>query len=85
MRVLDKPEPAYTEVARQHGVGGTVTLRCVFMADGTVKHFLVVAGLPDGLTEQAIQAARDIKFIPATKDGKPVSMWMELQYNFRVF
>jgi len=85
VRVLAKPEPAYTELARQHGVSGTIVLRCVFMADGTVKHLFVVSGLPDGLTEQAIEAARRIKFIPATKDGKPVSMWMELQYNFNTY
>jgi len=85
VRVLAKPEPAYSELARQHAVSGTVILRCVFMADGTVKHLFVISGLPDGLTEQAIEAARHIKFIPATKDGKPVSMWMELQYNFSFY
>jgi TonB family protein len=81
-RVLKKQEPIYTASARQHQVNGTVVLRAVFAADGQVKHIFVVRGLPDGLTEQAIAAARAIKFIPATRDGKAVSMWMELQYNF---
>jgi TonB family protein len=57
-------------------------LRCIFAADGRVRNIKVIKGLPNGLTERAIEAARLIKFIPATKDGKPVSMWMQLEYNF---
>ena len=85
VRVLSKPNPEYTERARQNQVSGTVILRCVFAADGTVKHFLVVRGLPDGLTETCIRAARKIRFVPATLNGRSVSMWMELQYNFNVY
>jgi TonB family protein len=82
--VKKKPEPSYTKEARAHGVEGTVVLRCVFTSTGQVTNIHVVAGLPDGLTESAIEAAKKIKFIPATKDGHPVSMWMELQYNFHL-
>ena len=83
-RVLSKPEPAYTSVARQNGVRGTVILRAVFAADGTVKYLIVVRGLPDGLTEVCIEAAKRIKFVPATVDGRPVAMWMQLEYNFMI-
>jgi TonB family protein len=81
-RVLSKPEPSYTNDARALGVTGTVVLRCIFAADGSVRHFLIVRGLPAGLTEQSISAARRIKFVPATKDGRPVSMYIQLEYNF---
>jgi TonB family protein len=84
-RVLAKPEPTYTDQARRNQVTGTVVLRCVFAADGIVKHMLVLVGLPDGLTENAIRAARKIKFVPATINGQPVSMIMELQYNFNLY
>jgi TonB family protein len=84
-RLLAKPEPIYTERARSEQVEGTIVLRCVFASDGTVKHILVIEALPAGLTEQAIAAAKQIKFIPATRDGKPVSMWMQLEYNFNLF
>ncbi len=84
-RVLKKQEPSYTDLARQNQVTGTVILRAVFTADGQVKHIIVVRGLPNGLTEQAIAAARTIKFVPATRDGKAVSMWMELEYNFNLY
>lgn len=84
-RVLTKPEPQYTDDARANQVTGTVILRCIFAADGTVKHFLIVRGLPFGLTEQSLRAARRIKFVPATKDGRPVSIFIQLEYNFSVF
>jgi TonB family protein len=85
VRVTKKPEPKYTKLARKHDVEGTVVLRCVFSSTGEVKNIHVVSGLPDGLTERAIEAAQKIKFTPAIKDGRPVSMWMELQYNFNLY
>ncbi|HZI59095.1 MAG TPA: TonB family protein [Pyrinomonadaceae bacterium] len=85
VKLISKPEPAYTQVARNQQVTGTVVLRCVFASDGTVKHILVVQALPSGLTEQSIAAAKKIKFIPATLDGKPVSMWMQLEYNYNLY
>lgn len=84
-RVLSKPEPAYTDAARAHQVRGTVILRAVFASDGAVKHLIVVRGLPDGLTEVSIAAAKRIKFVPATVNGRPVSMWMQLEYNFSLY
>jgi TonB family protein len=84
-RVLEKPEPTYTEAARKNQITGTVTLRAVFSSSGQVTNIHAVSGLPDGLTERAIAAAKSIRFVPATKDGHPVSMWMELQYNFNLY
>jgi len=84
-RVLSKPEPSYTEAARRAGVQGTTILRAVFSSDGEVKSIRVVQALPFGLTTAAIQAARRIKFTPATKDDKPVSMYMQLEYNFNLY
>ena len=84
-RVLSKPEPTYTEAARKNQITGTVVLRAVFSSGGTVTNIHAVSGLPDGLTERAIAAAKSIRFVPATKDGRPVSMWMELQYNFNLY
>jgi TonB family protein len=84
-RLVSKPEPSYTEKARMKEVTGTVVLKVVFSAQGTVTNIRTVTGLPHGLTERAIAAARKIKFIPATKDGRYVSMWMQLEYNFNLY
>jgi protein TonB len=42
----------------------------------------VVKGLPYGLTEKAIAAARQIKFTPAIKDGRPVSVFQTIEFKF---
>jgi TonB family protein len=84
-RVLDKPEPQYTESARKNQITGTVVLRAVFSSSGSVTNISTIRGLPDGLTERAIAAAKQIRFVPAQKDGHPVSMWMQLEYNFNLY
>src|SRR5229473_2757097 len=84
-RVLEKPEPQYTENARKNQITGTVVIRAVFSASGQVTNISAISKLPDGLTEKAIAAARQIRFIPATKDGRPVSMYMQLEYNFNLY
>lgn len=84
-RILSKPEPQYTEDARKNQVTGTVVLRAVFSSSGQVTQIRAVSGLPYGLTERAIAAARNIKFTPATKDGHNVSMWFQLEYNFNLY
>jgi TonB family protein len=84
-RLISKPEPSYTDEAKKHGLVGTVVLKAIFAASGKVTNIRVVHGLPDGLTERAIAAARQIRFVPATKEGKFVSMWMQLEYNFNLY
>jgi protein TonB len=84
-RLISKPEPQYTEDARKNQITGTVVLKVVFASNGSVTNIRTVSGLPYGLTERAIAAARQIKFTPATKDGHQVSMWMQLEYNFNLY
>jgi TonB family protein len=85
VRIISKPAPSYTEQARKNQVQGIVTLRVVFSATGSVTNISVVRGLPDGLSERAISAARAIEFTPATKDGRAVSVSMLLEYNFNLY
>ena len=84
-RLAMKPEPSYTEDARLNTIAGTVVLKCIFASNGSVMNIVTVSGLPFGLTERAIDAAKKIKFIPAMKNGKYVSMWMQLEYNFNLY
>ena len=84
-RVLSKPEPQYTEDARRNQVTGTVVLRVVFASSGEVMQIRAVRTLPFGLTERAIAAARQIRFVPAKRDGRAVSVSMQLEYNFNLY
>lgn len=84
-RIVSKPEPQYTEDARQKGEAGAVVLRAVFAADGKVRAIRIIKGLPNGLTMAAVKAARAIKFIPATLNGVPVSQYIQMEYYFSVY
>jgi TonB family protein len=80
-----KPEPGFTEEARKNNVTGVVRLRAILSASGSVTGITTVKGLPDGLTEKAIAAARQIRFTPAEKDGRAVSQYVVLEYNFNIY
>ena len=84
-RLLTKPEPQYTDEARKNQIIGTVRLRVIFSSTGEVVQIRALDTLPFGLTERAIAAARQIKFIPAMKGGQPVSVFMQLEYNFHLY
>lgn len=84
-RVISKPEPQYTEEARRTQITGTVILRVVFSRTGQVTNIRPVQSLLGGLTEKAIAAARQIRFVPATRNGQAVSMYMQLEYNFNLY
>jgi len=84
-RLLAKPEPQYTEEARRNQISGTVMLRAVFASSGEVVQIRALNTLPFGLTERAIAAARQIRFVPAMKNGHSVSVYMQLEYNFNLY
>ena len=66
------------------GVAGGVAGGLGNGADAKLSDIRVERGLPDGLTEQAIEAAQTIRFLPALKDGVPVSVRGKLEYQFRL-
>ena len=83
--VLTKPEPSYTESARQAKTKGAVVLKAVFAANGGITDVQVVSGLPFGLTEQALTAVKQIRFVPGIKNGNYVSTTLQLEYNFNLY
>ncbi len=84
-RLIAKPKATYTDPARQNSVQGNVTLRVQLLASGQVGSITPVSRLPYGLTEQAIAAARQIKFEPAKRDGVAVTTTVTFQYSFTIY
>ena len=70
--ILFKPKPAYTEEGRKQGIDGEVRLEVLFSAAGRVHVIRVLQGLGYGLDEQAVKAAEQIRFKPASHAGQPV-------------
>ena len=84
-RILEKPRASYTDRARSSNVQGTVRVAVLLGANGKVEHILLLKRLGHGLDEQAIAAARKIKFEPKQKDGKPVSTVVIIEYGFTIY
>jgi TonB family protein len=80
-----KPLPRYTEAGRKSRTAGTVTLRVTFGAGGKVEKIVSVSGLPNGLTEEAVKVARQIRFLPQEADSKPVTVVKTIQYAFTIY
>ncbi len=70
--ILSVPRPVYTAEGRTNRIQGVVLLQVIFTATGQVKVERVVKGLGYGLDQAAEDAARQIQFHPATRDGEPV-------------
>jgi TonB family protein len=79
------PEPNYTDEARQAHVQGTIILGVIIRTDGTGKVEKVVRGLGYGLDEKAIEDFEKWRFEPATKDGKPVAVQLQVTINYRLY
>ena len=81
---LNQPRPSYTEEARKGGVEGVVRMLVLIDEQGYVKMIRVPRGLPKGLTYQAVDSARQLRFKPATMDGKPIVSATRLEIEFRL-
>jgi len=85
VKILNKPKASYTEKARQSLVSGKIRIAVLLGASGKVEQILLLKRLGFGLDEEAMRAANQIRFEPATKDGKPVSKVVIFEYGFDIY
>ena len=85
LKILAKPKALFTDTARTNQTQGTVRLKVTLLASGAVGSITPLNRLPDGLTEQAIAAARQIRFEPAKVNGVAVSKTVTIEYNFSLY
>ncbi len=52
--------------------------------NGDPKHIRVVRGVGMGLDEEAVDAVRQYKFAPATRNGQPVSVGLYVDVGFQM-
>jgi TonB family protein len=72
VEIISKPNPVYTQEARQLKLEGEVLLEVLFAANAQVHVNRVVRGLGHGLDEAAVTAASQMRFKPAQRMGSPV-------------
>jgi TonB family protein len=82
--VATRVEPAYPDDYRRARVSGLVILEAAISETGTVEAVGVLKSLAPGLDMAAVNAVRQWKFKPATRDGKPVPVLFNLTINFKL-
>ena len=82
--ILGRPNPLYSAEGRSLRVEGEVVLEVVFLASGQVQITRVLKGLGHGLDEAAIQAAKQIRFTPAVRDGQAYDTPARVKIDFRL-
>ena len=82
--VTFKPNPVYTNEAKQLRIQGEVLLEVVFESSGKLRVLRVIHGLGHGLDEAAVRAAEQIRFKPALRDGQPADSTAVLHIVFQL-
>jgi TonB family protein len=77
-------EPQFSPQARQQKKEGVVTVRVVVAHDGTVQSACVDRALGYGLDEEAVNAIRSWKFIPATFNSQPMATLLLIEVDFHL-
>ena len=80
---LNRVKPDYTDEANRADITATVEALAVFRANGEIGEIEITRWAGFGLDEAAERAIRQLKFRPATRDGRPVSVRASVRYNFR--
>jgi protein TonB len=83
--VVKSVNAAYTPEARAAKIEGSVKVAAVVLKDGTVGGDVKVVQSLDtkyGLDDQAVKAAKQWGFKPATQDGEPTSASVTIELTF---
>lgn len=84
VQITFKPNPTYTEEARNLKLEGEVLLEVMFGADGQLHVNRVVRGLGHGLDEAATVAANKMRFKAALRNGVPVDSTAVVHVMFQL-
>ena len=82
--VLFKVEPEFSEDARKAKLQGVVMLSGEVDTNGRLRNIRVTRALGLGLDEKAIEAVKQWRFRPGTRDGKPVVAPAAIEVNFHL-
>ena len=83
--IISMPDPVYHNSGEKLlDLTGAVKISVVLSASGRVTDAQVLEGLSKNQNFASLKAARRITFMPATKDGRPVSQSYVAAYRFQV-
>lgn len=80
--VLQVPQSGFNFAAANSGAKGIVRLYVTYSKEGRIDKISLVSGLPGGLNRLAFFSILRTKFLPAEKDGKPVTIERVINYDY---
>jgi protein TonB len=84
-RPIFDPDPEYSDAARRAKYQGSVLLWLVVAPNGRPRNIRVQRSLGMGLNEKAMNAVSQWRFQPATLNGQPVAVQINVEVSFRLY
>lgn len=81
-QIVRSPAPEYNDDARREGIGGISILALTVDTGGVPRQISIVRPLGFGLDENAVKAVSQYRFTPATENGTPITVRINVQVNF---
>jgi TonB family protein len=79
------PEPKFSDIARYEKFQGTLLVDLIVGTDGAAHQIRLVRPLGLGLDETALSMIQTWRFEPATKNGQPVAVEMNVEVAFNLY
>jgi len=73
----------YPEIAKESGIEGRVTVKVLVGENGNVIKVGSVNG-NDVFADEVKEKASDLQFTPGLQNGKPVKVWVNVPFNFKL-
>jgi len=94
--IIYQPEPTFPEEARKAKFNGTPTVALIVDEKGKPQNVHVIHSVVDSVDQKyreaalalekaAVDAVKQYKFKPATKDGEPVAVYLNVEVNIDPF
>jgi TonB family protein len=84
-KVLNSIDPTSNQYAQKYGIAGMTMFRTVVDSTGKPEEVAISRPIGFGLDEKAVEAIKASHFQPATKDGKPVPVVIDIVVTFRIY
>lgn len=84
-KVIHAKSPKFTKAAKIARLRGECIISGVIDTDGLMKNVRVIKPLGLGLDENAVATAKEMRFKPATLNGKPIPVTLNIAFDFHIF
>lgn len=83
-KLLHSVEPAFSTKSNEAFVEGTVTVSAVVNTHGILTDVHVLKGLGSAQDKSALDALKEWRFEPGSKEGKPVNVRVKIEVDFHL-